>query len=844
MSNKKEIHAILRSGQTIWPATATDAVGHPELGVDLTSLINEYNIDSIWPNGWPIGDSCYSLNTALDKISIALLDKDKVLGTNIKFKGSSGKVEDWTYSDSTKTFSDPTAWEKSLSVDTALDATSENPISNSIATQSFITSSPTGDDAGDVEENLIITALRKTPQTLTDEEQAQARTNIGAAPASLVEVVERNSEEIQRLSSSAYYAGSFGPNTSLTTLTIDSGDSSLLNKMSAYLLDTSDNSSSNGTVPVAILNPANFLRSKTTGNFVPAVGITVEQYNECFGDDYTFYTYDSENIAYEPIEAYDGGFDPDAEWAIDKELIANGEDPRTIYTSTNGETFHAVTHKVRPWETTETKYTIGVGYPETIYLLDEELGNSNKVWIGLFKNPTIWDGITISSDNKVNPFAISPDSCATIVNGLTEQSRCFYYLYRTSTRCKGQDGLHQNISIFNNRNRTYPRTGLSQVEAGEKSRIGESMTYHEGSWRALSTMISLERLKAENKNFWSSHDQGQEISVLTNEDSFKNVLINGGVKYTCVEDGSSDTNHFASFDDIANIYYTIDTTEGATNEDDPQVKWRDILNQGWPASPVMEAQMALSYANEIGVLSSSITGGTMNYFDFYGNTYYWYYGDGVLSVALDENSKMTNLTVGRVDTIVAKFYEDPVEGIETGYERVSKDYQLTIYTVTSLYDGINFGSDRLNYWNGGIEVVNNVSSGVTTGIDLYYQPDPTEWILPGSPITTNTDFSWVSEYKYATHTGASLDGVPKRRYPYTPFGSTTDPASSNNLGEGYQVKAGITTSGLSDGKTRLFTAIGRIPLETGSVVRTIRATGPANSQLNTCAPTLEAKLNI
>lgn len=61
----------------------------------------------------------------------------------------------------------------------------------------------------------------------------------------------------------------------------------------------------------------------------------------------------------------------------------------------------------KPWETAETKYTIGLVNTKELYVLDNVQGDSGMIWSGIFLSPGIWDGIDYSQF-KVPVTAQSP----------------------------------------------------------------------------------------------------------------------------------------------------------------------------------------------------------------------------------------------------------------------------------------------------------------------------------------------------------------------------------------------------------------------------------------------------
>lgn len=66
------IHKLTKDGQTIYPATTTDAVVHPDLAVSSSKLIEEVNVSKIFPTGGIDGTNKYTLETAIAMIPASL----------------------------------------------------------------------------------------------------------------------------------------------------------------------------------------------------------------------------------------------------------------------------------------------------------------------------------------------------------------------------------------------------------------------------------------------------------------------------------------------------------------------------------------------------------------------------------------------------------------------------------------------------------------------------------------------------------------------------------------------------------------------------------------------------
>lgn len=105
-----EIHKLTKSGKTIYPATVTNAVVHPELRTSLTSLINEYNVSNLYPTGGTDGSNKYTLNTAILLLDSKLNTEEKKIGTKIGFINQESNYVQYIFTGTT--FTDTTNWEK------------------------------------------------------------------------------------------------------------------------------------------------------------------------------------------------------------------------------------------------------------------------------------------------------------------------------------------------------------------------------------------------------------------------------------------------------------------------------------------------------------------------------------------------------------------------------------------------------------------------------------------------------------------------------------------------------------------------------------------------------------
>ncbi len=207
------------------------------------------------------------------------------------------------------------------------------------------------------------------------------------------------------------------------------GSWEFLNKWNVYLLDTTDNAGET-TTPVGKLMRNNLFRFED-GSFAPTVGITEEMRAEC---DVELYLDEAHQQKY-----CDAG-------AFNAETFYNEHGMAKLYNVEGIEV-----RVLRPWETTETKYTIGIGRDDTVYLLDSLKGKSGRVWKGLFAKPTVWDGIDVS-DYPLPPTAMSPSPVCTI----GDKPRSFFYLYEGEKNCQSSAGQNNLCTMFQV-GRTYPR---------------------------------------------------------------------------------------------------------------------------------------------------------------------------------------------------------------------------------------------------------------------------------------------------------------------------------------------------------------------------------------------------
>lgn len=520
---------------------------------------------------------------------------------------------------------------------------------------------------------------------------------------------------------SPFYVAVYAQGTNDSVPLLSQGNPEICKKFDFFLLDTSDNAGEY-TTPVGKLMKNNLLRF-ADGGYAPTVGITQAMHDECMTQ--AIYTKDSEGNY---TEAYDGGaFDPDAQWEIDKPLIAKGQEPTTLYKKV-GEEYQPVSHVLRPWETTETKYTIGIAPAQDLYLLDNVKGTSGRYWKGIFTEPRIFDGIDLSK-YKVARTAIGPCPMTTVVEGGVTKSRCFFYLYEAAhENCKSNPGLIPN-NPFYNKDRHYPRiSDVNQVSNMNMARANNADTvksypFAEGGWWATNAHIIALELLAKTRHLHHADTFGSGISSndITNASNF---YTSGGARLRVKGDAAWLYKAFG--DNCAPYCYNANrSTTSMTN----------LLTQYRPNEAAMESQLAASMATELGIAPTESVD-ALHTFKFYGDTYYYMNVPG-----------FAGLQDGDMNVKVYKVQTADVEGFNKAGEATTFEFEL-IFRM-SLFNGANLSGDIWAYNGGGLEMVGTRETDAITGhhVDVYLQPDQKQW-HHDSTARKNIGETWDFEKTY------------------------------------------------------------------------------------------------
>lgn len=520
---------------------------------------------------------------------------------------------------------------------------------------------------------------------------------------------------------SPFYVAAYAQGTNDSVPLFSHGNPEICKKFDFFLLDTSDNAGEY-TTPVGKLMKNNLLRF-ADGGYAPTVGITQAMYDECMTQ--AIYTKDAEGNYTEDYAAEE--FDPYYQWEIDKALIAEGQEPITFYKKV-GEEYQPVSHVLRPWETTETKYTIGIAPAQDLYLLDNVVGTSGRYWKGIFTEPRIWDGIDLSK-YKVARTAMGPCPMTTVVENGVTKSRCFFYLYEAANEnCKSSPGLIPN-NPFYNKDRHYPRTGdvqqVTNMNWGRANNADTTKSYPfaEGGWWATNAHIIAIELLAETRYLHQANLFGSGISSNDGTNA-SNFYTSGGARLRVKGDVDW---RYKDFGDNC-VPYCYNANKGVTY-------MSNLLTQYRPKEAAMESQLAASMATELGIAPTE-SASALNTFKFYGDTYYYMNVPGFAS-----------LQDGDMNVKVYKVQTADVEGFNFDGEATTFEFELVFRM--SLFNGANLSGDIWAYNGGGLEMVGTRKTNAMTGhhVDVYLQPDQKQWHNDSTAVK-NIGETWDFEKTY------------------------------------------------------------------------------------------------
>lgn len=576
-----------------------------------------------------------------------------------------------------------------------------------------------------VDQAALKTAMALQKGYIDNGDQANAN-RIGQ----LETTVDEHGEEIDNIkdavgileTGSPFYVAAYARGTNDNVPLFSQGNPEICKKFDFFLIDTSDNSRE-VTTPVGKLMKNNILHF-ANGGFAPVVGITQAMYDECMTN--ALYTKDGDNYT----EVYaEGAYDAVGQWEIDKALIAE-KNPATVLYKMVGDQYTPVEHVLRPWETTETKYTIGIAPTQDLYLLDNVEGTSGRYWKGIFTEPRIWDGIDLSK-YKVARTAIGPCPMTTIVEGGVTKCRNFFYLYEAAhANCKSKPGLIPNNPFYNAK-RHYPRTSdVQQVNNMNWGRANNSDTtksypFAEGGWWATNAHIIAIELLAETRYLHQANLFGSGISS-NDGTTAANFYTSGGtrIRVKAEEEGPWQYKTWGT----SCAPYCYNASNGTTD-------MSNLLTGYAPKEACMESQLAASMASELGIAPTE-DAASLNTFEFYGGTYYYMNVPG-----------FSGLQDGDMNVRVYKIQTADVEGYTSGGTPTTFEFELV--SRMSLFSGANLCGDIWAYNGGGLEMVGTRETDSLTGhhVDVYLQPDQKQWHKE-TVARKNIGETWPFEQSY------------------------------------------------------------------------------------------------
>lgn len=517
------------------------------------------------------------------------------------------------------------------------------------------------------------------------------------------------------------------------------GDVSRVPELRYALIDTtSDDGSGNPITPVGRLNKNNFLRY-ADGTFAPTVGITEAQRAEC---DVELYMDNAGQQKYCDAGTFNAE-DFYNEHGMAKLYNAEGVEVRVL----------------RPWETTETKYTIGAFFSEDVYLIDNILDEDGiTVYRGITKTLDVNDGEfskTFSADNcfRLPVTAIFPGPICTVGN----KARSFFFDYEGETSNASASGYRGYCTMFKN-GRTYPRRNVSQLNANTYARANNqnadaSFPFSEGSYFAWNVFANYIELKYGTRAVHADTLFGSGISS-NKLPTAENIETVGGVKFKFQDE--ADWHYLRFSDSVSSYVYNC------------EYNMSYFLNSYSPKEQCMESQMAYSFAQETNVPENT-------WFTFYGGEYKYSYVGG-------KNQDMAAIVVKKMTGTATV----PVSDSE------NKTMDIEVYLRMSLFDGLNLMGDSWRCIGGGYEqvvVINNQQEISRFGNDMsvYLCPDQEKFVNlftayndDGSQFDfeNGTDYKKLKEFT-TTRNHSILDresntGVPE---------DSSENAASLNYGE-------------------------------------------------------------
>lgn len=558
--------------------------------------------------------------------------------------------------------------------------------------------------------------------------------------------------------------GTLGTKVSFHSLGFTS-NKDLLRMWVPVLMDTTKNT--NKTTPAKRLRRNNLLRFED-GSFAPVVGITQAMYEQCMN--HNIYTLDIESGEYTRIYPL-GEYDAVAQWEADKTRIKAGKPIQELFMENEAGGYTPVTHILRPWETTETKYTLGMANITTLYLLDQQKVSIDNLGVG---GGQLWKGIFVNADSffegvdfskwKLPPTAIGMCPITTIQQGGGDKARNFFYLYQGEENCQSSPGKLSNNPTYE-ANRTYPRVRdvnqSSNAKYARANNVDPEVPYPfaEGGYFAHNVFITAIELAMGDRDL---NNYFLASSYTPNKTTF---FLRGGIR---LKVAGTETWEYKSW----------------TDDSDP-IRWTAAgssssmiigLKDSYPIEQCLESQLAASMAAELDIQPTE-DGKEPHYFEFYGNKYYY----------KNIHPDLDSLKEGGMNVQVLKYTQATISAWAAG--SIPTNFDVEIIQNTPLYNGVNLAGYLWAYYGGGLEMVGTPKAGATLGsagnqIDLYVEPDQTKWLFETADHKpAGQRFNFEDTYQLLATVNNLNNGYTLTRESYTPWKIAQ--ASSILQGESY-----------------------------------------------------------
>lgn len=502
-----------------------------------------------------------------------------------------------------------------------------------------------------------------------------------------------------------------------------------------------------GSVPVGNLKHNNYLRF-TDGSFASVVVITQEMYDECMANDLyidgTKYcdagAFDAAAFyaTYMRVQTVDGVKKMAPTVAL-KKGSADGEE---------------VSHYLMPWETQSVDYSVMMSHRHKIFFLQNAQGKSGKVWNALSLTPKVFDGL-VMTEQKATAFSITTPT-NTMKDG-TRRMRSHFAAFNGSAAAAdgytaGRAGYVSELFVNTGRKMGACALAWNSASNGyvvharaDNADPTEGMPFAEGGWHSFNAFVAWLEVKYGTRDLIGIFKSGISANdACSNEAQW---LANGGIR--CKVAGSTDAWEYRTLGASSAICFRNN------NGVHTAINWSNMLNLSAPKEACLEAQIAASYAVEMGVQAGEE-------FECYGYTYTWAALPGTVSLA-----------DGRMNCVLMSKRTGIANGLNA--QDVATSFDIEVMLRMSLFEGVSLSGDVYNQRNGGLEAVGThirPNSGGQVGelIEVYSEPDQARWIKNDATAPgVGTRFPCESAYQKINEHLSPANGYSIKDYAGTPF---------------------------------------------------------------------------